>query len=196
MIAENTVELWAGEFGNEYIVRNSNLPDRGVFWSRIMKRYKPESVLEVGCNIGHNLKFIRRALPRAEIHGCDVNEEALAILRAQQPGFFTACADVKDLPYDRKSFDMVVCVGVLIHVTNDKDLIKAISEIFRVAKYYVLVAEYWSYDWEMIPYHGYENALRKGPFDKLLRNMGKIVDSRHLDAKDGFDRVHYWLLSL
>lgn len=195
MKTEDTGKLWAGDFGSEYIVRNSNLPDRSEFWTRIVKRYRPRSVLEVGCNIGHNLRYIHQAYPRAHLYGCDVNDEALAILKAQQPGVTTDHGDVRDLPYEDHSFDMVVCVGVLIHVTNDADLRKAVSEIFRVAGRFVLVAEYWNYDWEMIPYHGYENALRKGPFDLVLKEYGRILDSNRLDGKDGFDRVHYWLLS-
>lgn len=197
MKTEDTGKLWAGSFGSEYIFRNSNLPDRSVFWTRIAKRYKPKSVLEVGCNIGHNLRYLKKALPRAEIAGCDVNEEALVLLKAQNAGISTDCADIRSLPFDDHTFDMVVCVGLLIHLTNDEDLMKGINELFRVANRTVVVAEYWSKTWEMIPYHGYENALRKGPFDQMLSKAhGWIVDSGPLEKKDGFDRLHYWVYSV
>lgn len=196
MKTEDTGALWAGEFGSDYIKRNSNLPDRSNFWNKMAYRFKPSSVLEVGCNIGHNLRYLKAALPKAELFGCDVNEEALAILRAQLPGISTDIADVRDLPYEDKSFDMVVCVGVLIHVTNSADLERAVSELFRVSSNKVLVAEYWAYDWTLIPYHGYDNALRKGPFDRILNKYGKIRDAGPLWGADGFDRVHYWVYSV
>ena len=196
MKTDDTGALWAGEFGDEYIKRNSNLPDRSAFWNRMIYRHRPTSVLEVGCNIGHNLRFIKAAMPKADIVGCDVNEEALAILRAQLPGIPTDLADIRDLPYEDKTFDMVCCVGVLIHVTDNRDLEKAVSELFRVSNRIVLEAEYWAYDWTLIPYHGYENALRKGPFDKVLNRYGKIRDAGPLWGADGFDRVHYWVYSV
>lgn len=194
-VTPNTADLWAGEFGNEYIKRNSNVPDRSEFWNRIMQRYKPRTVLEVGCNIGHNLRFIKAAVPKAELHGVDVNEEALAILRASLPGINAAKASATDLPYDDGSMDMVVSVGLLIHLTKDADLERAIEEMFRVANEYVLVAEYWAPEWTPIPYHGYVNALRKGPFDKFIKGVtGKSYwAAGHLEAKDGFDRVNFWV---
>lgn len=194
-VVHNTAELWAGEFGNEYIKRNSNVPDRSEFWNRMMRRYKPESVLEVGCNIGHNLRYIKAAVPKASIYGVDVNEEALAILRATQPGIFIERAEATDLPYDDHTVDMVVSVGLLIHLTDDASLETAIREMFRVAKKHVLIAEYWAPEWTPIPYHGYVNALRKGPFDRVVKEvMGKHYWwSGRLEAKDGFDRVHFWL---
>jgi ubiquinone/menaquinone biosynthesis C-methylase UbiE len=194
-VVHNTAELWAGDFGHDYIERNSNVPDRSEFWNRIMRKYKPQTVLEVGCNIGHNLRFIKEAVPKAELHGVDVNEEALAILRATLPGVSVKTASATNLPYDDREFDMVVAVGLLIHITDDKDLKRAIQEMFRVADKQVLVAEYWAPDWEAIPYHGYVNALRKGPFDKFIKvTTGKSYwHAGRLEEKDGFDRVHYWV---
>ena len=193
---EDTGLLWAGEFGDEYIKRNSDLPDRSLFWNMIAGRYKAKFILEVGCNIGHNLRYIKAAKPGVEVAGCDVNEEALAILRVQLPGVWADVGDIRNLPYEDRMFDMVVCVGVLIHVTNDRDLVKAISELFRVSSDYVLIAEYWAKDWKMVPYRGYDNALRKGPFDEFIDQefRANLIGAGPLDEHQGFDwGMHYWV---
>jgi SAM-dependent methyltransferase len=197
---DDTGALWAGEFGNEYIKRNSNLPDRSMFWNMIAHRYKARFILEVGCNIGHNLRFIKAAKHSVDLAGCDVNEEALAIMRAQQPGVWVDKGDIRDLPYEDRMFDMVVCVGVLIHITNDRELRKAVKELCRVSSQYVLIAEYWDKDWKMIPYHGYDNALRKGPFDSFIDKEVpemRMVGAGPLDEAKGFDwGMHYWVYSV
>lgn len=197
---EDTGLLWAGEFGDEYIKRNSLLPPRDMFWNMILYRFRPlKSILEVGCNIGHNLRYIKQGNSKIELTGCDVNEEALAIVRAQHPGIMTDRADIRELPYEDKSFDMVVSIGVLIHLTNDKDLSRGIEEMFRVSKKWVLISEYWSYQWEMIPYHGYTNALRKGPFERFVEKTmprAEIAGAGPMDTRYGFDwGMHWWVYS-
>ena len=77
--------LWAGEFGDQYVERNRMAGDnRGPFWTSILDRTQPRSILEVGCNVGGNLRWIvgndRRVV------GVDVNAGALATLAAEVPG--------------------------------------------------------------------------------------------------------------
>ena len=51
--------LWAGTFGNEYVDRNLDAYGRrGEFWLPLLDELQPESVLEVGCNVGGNLQWI------------------------------------------------------------------------------------------------------------------------------------------
>ena len=191
-----TSALWAGQFGVDYTARNSQDPDRSKFWTRIAEKYKPTSVLEVGCNIGHNLRPLKAALPKAEIWGVDVNPRAVKELR--EAGIWGDVADATKLPYGHNSFEMVFCIGLLIHMTDEADLEATIREMFRVSWKYVLVAEYWSPGWVNLPYHGYANAQRKGPFDRVIAEIaeGDVIERGYLEAKDGFDRVHYWVYSV
>lgn len=197
---KDTGLLWAGEFGDEYIKRNSNLPPRDQFWNMIAHRYRGvESVLECGCNIGHNLRYIKQAYPRADLFGMDVNDNALAIMRVQVPGVTAIEGDIRDIPLDDRQFDLVFSIGVLIHLTNDDDLASGIKEMFRVSNKYVLISEYWSPNWEMIPYHGISNALRKGPFEKMVQSVmprAQIVGAGPMDESKGFDwGMHWWVYS-
>ena len=57
--SERLIEAWKGKFGNEYISRNrvssEGLHARTRLWAEIWKTIqgrKPESILEVGANIG------------------------------------------------------------------------------------------------------------------------------------------------
>ena len=60
------LDAWRGDFGNSYIDRNAQsaagVSERARMWARVFERLPqgaPTSILEVGCNIGLNL----RALP-------------------------------------------------------------------------------------------------------------------------------------
>ena len=63
-------EFWAGNFGNEYIDRNTyeNLVPKNVYeWSKMIdKTAGIKSCIEFGANIGANLKAIEILLPKTE----------------------------------------------------------------------------------------------------------------------------------
>ena len=58
-------------------------------------------------------------------------------------------ASVLDLPFDDKSFDLVVCFQVLEHISFE-EFTKALLELYRVARRYVILSlpdarKVWSY---------------------------------------------------
>src|SRR5688572_937792 len=82
--------LWRGDFGNAYVDRNSvdpaMLAARTASWSEILKTVAgapPASILEVGANIGLNLRALRRLSPAA-FYALEPNEKARARLVADQ----------------------------------------------------------------------------------------------------------------
>src|SRR5205807_287547 len=50
--------LWGGEFGDDYVDRNTSFAHRADFWHVMLERISPQRVLEVGCNVGGNLEWI------------------------------------------------------------------------------------------------------------------------------------------
>ena len=61
-------EFWTGDFGNEYIYRNSLdrlLGPATAMWAQILQYClePPRSAFEMGCNIGANLYALKNLLP-------------------------------------------------------------------------------------------------------------------------------------
>ena len=56
-------KFWAGEFGNSYIERNATQHDliaKQIMFSQMIRRVpRIESMVELGCNIGLNLKALK-----------------------------------------------------------------------------------------------------------------------------------------
>jgi pseudaminic acid biosynthesis-associated methylase len=188
--------LWGGEFGDRYVERN--LDDgsaRRPFWASVLELIGARSVLEVGCNVGGNLRALAGLLGPENVAGIDVNERALALLREAEPAIRTEIAPARSLPFDDGSFDLVFTTGVLIHQPPDA-LPDVVDEIVRCARRFVLCGEYHADTPSEVPYRGERGALFKRDFGALYeeRHPGlRLIDRRFL-ARDGvWDDLTVWI---
>ncbi len=97
-----------------------------------------QSVLDVGCGVGHWGQRLLRHMPQATtLHGIDPEAEwvkgakkrALNLEQEERSDFQVGSAE--NLPWPDNHFDMVTCQTLLIHVA---DITKAVHEMTRVLK--------------------------------------------------------------
>lgn len=164
-------KFWAGEFGKEYISRNDNqhlIAANIYLFSRILsKTTAVHSVLELGANVGLNLRAINRLKPEAQLSAIEINVEAAMILKA------SGLVEVKnesiiDFKTDKK-YDFVFTKGVLIHINPDV-LQKVYDTMYSTSKRYICVAEYYNPQPVTINYRGHKDRLFKRDF------CGEIMD--------------------
>lgn len=188
-----TAEFWAGDFGDQYIERNQiDYRTRMDFFREVLSLTSAGSVLEVGCNKGHNLQAISAVSPWVELAGCDINKTAVELARAALPEAFIEHLGANELDQFGLNFDLVFTAGVLIHIAPEslKDVMQAIID---ASEKYVLAVEYEAELEEEIEYRGHEGKLWRRPFGKLYQDMGlKLVKS--WPAGDGFDRCQAFLM--
>ena len=76
--------FWAGNFGTEYITRNNSselLASNLNFFTQALKQAgKVLSCLELGANIGMNLKALQLLYPNIELKGAEINPDAAKLL--------------------------------------------------------------------------------------------------------------------
>lgn len=89
----------------------------------------PVSILEVGVGEGHILKRLTTRYPSAHAVGIDLPDEHLANLWEQE-GIPAEVGDVTNLRFPDRSFDLVLAIEVLEHVSEPD---RALREISRVA---------------------------------------------------------------
>lgn len=70
-------------------------------------------VLEYGCGIGRNIRYLQEAFPEAEIVGTDISEASLTIAATENPG---ARFEVERADLDVGKFDLVFVAGVFHHI--------------------------------------------------------------------------------
>ena len=189
-----TVEFWKGDFGRQYTERNREVDwkARVPFWKHIADVTEAISFLEVGCNIGTNLKAIREVLPEVAImSGVDVNRDALAM--AQTSGFDVvecAAAEIGTI-WLPESADIVFTSGVMIHVSSE-ELPATMQAIVDMAKTWVLAVEYADTQETEVEYRGHAGRLWRRPYGDLYQAMGLSLEEQ--GEAQGFDACRYWLL--
>jgi len=197
------LQQWTGDFGNQYIERCPASEDalRSIkpFWRDILGLTKPGKILEVGANIGINLRAIAE-LTDAELFAIEPNARARTKLiedgvvhRENVRGGSAQSIDFRD-----GVAELVFTSGVLIHISPD-DLLQACKEIHRCSSRYIGCIEYFSDKPEMIHYRGHDDLLFKRDFGAFwLDNFPdlKIVDHGFLwkrAAGNGQDNSNWWL---
>jgi pseudaminic acid biosynthesis-associated methylase len=192
------VRTWQGDFGRAYTDRNVVDPaQRLPAFRAMLEGVDVRSVLEVGCNRGHNLVALTTLLgPDADVRGLEPNTYALDIARAASDRTTVARGAANDIPFNDATFDLVFTSGVLIHVALET-LPTCLDEIHRVARRYILAIEYFANEETGIEYRGHHDLLWKRDF---LRHYTErfpslaLVRSGYWDLDVGFDRTHWWLL--
>lgn len=114
--------------------------------SDMLRELQCSSVLEVGCGTGIDLLEINQDVL---ICGADLNNNALHIAKGLNPlGNFQRCT-VAQLPYANSSIDFVFSHG-LLSCLDDTTLVAAMSEMHRVARWYVMDCEMLGNDGDII----------------------------------------------
>ena len=197
------LEAWRAALGDTYTERHgvspATLDSRMAMWGRLlglMDGDTPESILEVGANIGLNLRALR-LLTGAKLAAVEPNDGARERLVLDGVVTYDNAHGVSasDLPRD-VGFDLVFTCGLLIHIPPD-DLGKVCAEIYRVSNKYILCIEYFADRPEELPYRGHEGLLWKRDFGDFWMarypNLA-LVDYGFLWRRaTGLDNLTYWL---
>ena len=195
MSEENKKGTWSGDFGIRYTIRNKIIPEKLVpFYKKALKDLEVEKILEVGCNRGHNLKAISYC-GQYDLYGIDINPYSILIAREMKEINF-ANGNIFDILYKDNYFDLVMTVGVLIHI-DPHDLKNAIKELLRVSNKYYLMMEY-NYEFEEFEKIEYRDSvgLWRGNFKQLvLDNFDvEIILEGETGKEEGFgDKRNYIL---
>lgn len=196
--ASRLERLWAEEFGDDYVRRNAEAGEgREPFWRAVLGRHAVASVLEIGCNVGGNLRWIDGLVPSRAVWGIDVNEGALRTLRERLPLVNSVWSPARELPFRDRMFDLVFTAGVLIH-QPESTLPLVMAEAVRCSRRYVLALEYYAAETVEVPYRGQEGALFKRDYGRLYAELFpelRLEETGDLGREEGWDDVTWWLFA-
>lgn len=175
---------------------------RVQMWRRILQPLSPEipkSCLEVGANVGINLRALR-ALHRIEMYALEPNANARGILIRDDVVPVTHVLDgsVESIGLADASVDLVFTSGVLIHVEPAR-LQAACQEMHRVARRYLLTIEYFAHDPEEKTYRGETGLLFKRDFGAFWLDQFptlSVIDYGFFwKPATGLDNLTWWLFA-
>lgn len=159
-------EFWRGEFGDEYSGRNDDpeivAGNIALFARMFSGRPAPGSVIELGANIGNNLRALRALFPGQDQHAVEINAAACDRLIARLGADRVVNASMLDWnPSNR--WDLVLMKGVLIHINPDR-LVDVYDRAASASQRYVAIVEYYNPEPAMVPYRGHGDRLFKRDF--------------------------------
>jgi len=177
--------FWAGDFGTEYITRNrskqlhaSNL---NFFTHALARAGKLSSCVELGANIGMNLRALKSLYPGIETEGIEINADAARELSGIADRV-TLCSILDWEPVVQ--VDLAFTKTVLIHINPDH-LPGVYDKIYSATTRFIMVAEYYNPSPVAITYRGVEERLFKRDF------AGELMDRYPLQLIDyGFVYRH------
>src|SRR5574338_225714 len=124
-----------------------------------------QSVLEVGCSAGNDLKLFPQEL---NVNGIDTSETAISKAIENLPNFHFKIANATSIPFDDSSIDFVFTRNLFNHL-EESEIKKSIAELFRVSKKYIFNIELFS-----------ENVDR---IDDQVTTFGRNMKKHWMDYK-------------
>lgn len=100
-------------------------------------------VLEIGCNTGANLIRISHEYPENQMTGIDINIHAIQIAKRLLPKAILKVANYENIPFQDKTFDIVIADATLLYVGPDK-IQKVLNEMDRVCNKGMILVERYS----------------------------------------------------
>lgn len=150
-----------------------------------LENLKNKTVLEVGCGAGRFTELLVKA--GALVHAVDlsvaveVNKENIG----EQPNYIVAQANVYHLPFPKKSFDIVLCLGVIQHTPSSEKTIQALWEMVKPEG--LLVIDH--YKWRL----GYYSTLTP-LYRCILKKMQPQKSKKIVDGLVDFFFPLHWKL--
>ncbi len=197
-------QLWRGDFGDAYINRNDPnveaIAARTQCWAEILRVVAgapPRSILEVGANIGLNLRALSGLCPAA-LYAVEPNETARKILVDDSVVTGERALDgvASSIALPDGAVDFAFTSGVLIHIHPD-DLLASCREIHRVSGRYIGCVEYFSDRPVEIPYREQREALFKRDFGAFyLENFPDLEVAGYgffWKRISGLDNLTWWV---
>ena len=191
----NEEKFWAGEFGDNYVGRNilsNNITSSTALWAKILSNCssRPDSALEIGCNLGINLCVLKNIFPSITLEAIEINKKAAELAQKNTTALIHNCSI---FDHDiQKQFDLVFTCGVMVHINPDL-LDNLYSKIYAATKKYILISEYYNPTPVEVDYRGYSEKLYKRDFagemmDKYpnlhLINYGFVYHRDNIFPKD------------
>lgn len=161
------------------------------FWQPVVPTFRDHwgltdrsSVLDVGCAKGFMLHDLAELIPGITVKGIDVSEYAIENA-IEDMRSHVKVADARQLPFDDKSFDVVVSINT-IHNLEREDCGQALREIERVSRGKSFVT--------VDAYRNEEERQRMYAWNLTAKTILSVDDWVRFFDEVGYTGDYYWFI--
>ena len=138
----------------------------------------PSAILDVGCASGWFLSQMAVKYPKASCTGIDVYKDGVEYGKKKYKKLNLTVSDAHKMPFEKDSFDTVVCAEVLEHVVNPREVLKEIRRVLKKEGVAVIEMDtgnllfklVWHW-WTNLRHGVWENAHIQEFNTEILKNM-------------------------
>ena len=161
------------------------------FWEPVVPTFQSyygltssSKVLDVGCAKGFMLYDFSRVIPGITVAGLDISEYAIENATEEIKPFLKV-GNAVDLPYDDKSFDLVISINT-VHNLDKKDCQKALKEIERVSRNVKFIT--------VDAYHNDEEKRRMDMWNLTALTYMSVPEWKIFFNETGYTGDYYWFI--
>ena len=176
------------EFWDKYADKNEsrNNEEFTKFLTDLARSLHCTSILEIGCGTGVDLRKFDDSF---EIHGVDLNEHALELARKNIPSGKFHKENITKLPFEDASVDFIF-THKLLNYLDDDTLDNGVSEMFRVAKKYIVNCELFGETEDVIN----DEMKFRNMLKRWLNYKVKVVSNVNMHEEIETEQVRFTLL--
>ncbi len=161
------------------------------FWSGVVETFikhwnikAEDSILDVGCAKGFMLHDLKIKIPNLKIKGIDVSDYAIENSLDTVKEFLMV-ADAKNLPFEDKSFDIVISINT-IHNLEIDDCSKAIREIERVSRKGAFIT--------VDAYNNDDEKKRMYDWNLTAKTIMSVEEWKNFFKKNNYTGDYFWFI--
>jgi len=142
------------------------------------------SILDVGCAKGFLVYDLLQALPSSNIQGVDISKYAIFAAKSEIRDLISV-ADVRQLPFDDNTFDLVICINT-VHNLDGDELEKGILELQRVSRNNVFLT--------VDAYNTDEEKDAMFAWNLTAKTIMSVEEWKHYFDHIGYYGDYYWFM--
>lgn len=161
------------------------------FWQSVVPTFQEfygltseSSILDVGSGKGFMLYDFMQLIPGIRVAGVDISEYAIANAKEEVKSFLQV-ANAKELPFEDKSFDLVISVTT-VHNLDREDCKEALKEIERVSRKYKFIT--------VDAYRDEEEKKRMDAWNLTALTYMHVDEWKKFFEEAGYTGDYYWFI--
>jgi len=162
------------------------------FWEPVIPTFRDywdlgntnKTVLDIGCGKGFMVYDLIRLISNLEVKGIDISEYAINNCKDEVSDFLSV-ADAKELPFEDKSFDVVISINT-IHNLDIDNCAKALREINRVSKKHSFVT--------VDAFRNEEEEKRMLRWNLTAKTIMSVSDWEVFFKKNNYKGDYFWFI--
>ena len=176
------------KYWNNYADENEsrNNEEFTKFLTDLARSLHCTSILEIGCGTGIDLRKFDDSF---EVHGVDLNYHALELAKKNIPKGEFYKENITKLPFEDGSIDFIF-THKLLNYLDDDVLDNGVSEMFRVAKRYIVNCELFGESEKMIN----DEMKFRNMLKRWLNYKVKVVSNVNMHEEIEPEQVRFTLL--